>query len=98
MPDRLSFPVRVTSTASPYQPALFGSVTLAVVVGLVTSILMPSTFLRAVLPATSSQLAGADRLSPSPDTMVSAGCVPLTPEPPVSVHVQLTVTSPLCQP
>src|SRR5215218_8531165 len=57
---------------------------------------MPVTVLVTVLPATSAQLAVADRLSPSPDTTVSAGW-PAAPDR-ASVQVQATATSPVCQP
>src|SRR4051812_523216 len=57
---------------------------------------MPLTVLVTVFPATSSQLAVADRLSPSPVTRELAGC-PAGPDS-ASVQVQLTVTSLVCQP
>src|SRR5688572_30560684 len=96
MPDRLSEALSVTCTAPPYQPAPFGSATVAVVVGAERSILMPATVLVTVLPATSSQAAVAERFSPSPLTTVSAGW-PAGPDS-SSVQVQATVTSPVCQP
>src|SRR5919112_4186182 len=57
---------------------------------------MPLTVLVAVLPALSVQLAVADRLAPSPVTTSSAGWA--TGPDSASVHDQLTVTSPVCQP
>ncbi len=76
--------------------ALLGSATVGRGRGAVRSILMPSTVLVAVLPAMSVQLAVEERLPPSPFTIVSAGW-PAGPDS-RSVQVQLTVTSPVCQP
>src|SRR6476646_9446279 len=58
---------------------------------------MPSTVADEWLPALSSMLAVADRLSPSPVITESSGHRPSIPES-ASLHVQWTVTSPWYQP
>src|SRR3954447_14985967 len=96
MPDRLSWPFRVTVTGLPYQPLGGGAGTSPVVVGAVRSMSMPVTVLVVVLPAWSVQLVVADRLAPSPLTTLSDGSAagPDT----ASVQDQLTVTLSVCQP
>src|SRR5205809_277564 len=96
-PERLSWPVRVTWTAPAYQPLISGAGTLAVVVGGLRSILMPPTVALTGLPARSDTPAVADRLSPSPRTVLSAGVAPSMPDKPSS-QVKLTTTSALYQP
>ena len=87
----------MTWTASPYQPLAGTCGTLAVVVGAVRSILIPSTVAVVTLPATSLIDALAPRFSPSPATVLSVGQLPSMPEP-ASEQVQATVTSPAYQP
>ncbi len=95
-PERLSLPASVTWTGWLYQSFFRVPDALAAVVGAVRSIWMPLTVLVAVLPALSAQVAVADRLAPSPVTVVAAGCA-AGPDS-ASVQVQVTVTSPFCQP
>src|SRR2546422_9061694 len=85
-------------TGAAYQPdGNVGSGALAVVTGAVRSISRPLTVPVVWLPALSATLADADRLSPSPMTMLSAGQVPSMPDS-ASEQVQCTVTLPLYQP
>ena len=87
-PDSASCPVRVTLTASAYQPLASGSGMSAVVVGAVRSIWMPDTVFVVVLPARSVQVAVEERSAPSPVT-VSAGGWATTPD---SASEQVHVT------
>ncbi len=94
-PDRLSEALRVTSTLVLFQPE--GAV--AVVLGVVPSILRPLTVALAVLPALSPTEALAERLLPSPVTTLLAGQAPSPAMPErLSLQVQATVTSPVYQP
>src|ERR671933_2622397 len=97
MPDRLSVPVSVTGTGPAYQPLSSGAGTLAEVLGAVRSILTPLTVWLAVLPALSPIEALADRLSPSPMSVLLVGQTPSRPDR-ASPHVQATVTSAVYQP
>src|SRR3982751_5415953 len=92
-PERLSVAVNFTVTSPVCQPV--GA--LAVVVGSCRSILMPLTVAPVVLPALSVTEAPAERLLPSPVSVLSAGAAPARPDR-ASAAVQRTVTSPLYQP
>src|SRR3954470_6460803 len=81
-----------------YQPfVLSGAGSVAVVTGSVRSMCRPETVAEVELPALSSTLSLALRLSPSPATSESAGQEPAIPDN-VSEHVQCTKTSWLYQP
>src|SRR5690348_10468626 len=70
---------------------------MAFVTGTARSILIPDTVVVVELPARSVTVAEADRLSPSPVTVESAGHVPSMPDR-ASEHVQWTTTSPRYHP
>src|SRR5437764_9145599 len=98
MPDRPSFADSDTVGACAYQPlALSGAGSVAAVLGAVRSMWMSLTDAPVALPALSLTVADAERLSPSPVTVLAAGQGPSMPDRP-SEHVHCTVTSPRYQP
>src|SRR5207244_1033390 len=104
MPDRLSFPLKVTVTSVLFQPnALGGTSRAALAVGLVLSMLMLLTVDgSAALPATSTQLPVLVTvwLAPSVLTVAPATVLVATPDctAPASAQLKPTVTSTLFQP
>src|SRR5437667_6673426 len=103
MPDRLSFPLKVTVTSVLFQPNALGGSHAALAVGLVLSMLMLLTVDgSAALPATSTQLPVLVTvwLAPSVLTVAPATVLVATPDctAPASAQLKPTVTSTLFQP
>ena len=97
MPERPSPAFSVTFTGPAYQPLSSGSGSSDEVTGCVRSILIPPAVVFAVFPALSLIDSLAERLSPSPLTVLSAGQLPSTPES-ASEQFQPMITSPAYQP
>src|SRR5438876_1112432 len=104
MPDRLSFPLKVTVTSVLFQPnALGGTSRAALAVGLVLSMLMLLTVDgSAALPATSTQLPVLVTVWLAPSVLTVAPATVLVAMPdctaPASAQLKPTVTSTLFQP
>jgi hypothetical protein len=92
-PDPLSVHVKVTVTLLEFQPLAFGAgEAVAVIVGRVSSMLIPLTVAVAELPALSTAVPLALWFAPSVVSVTGAGQVSIPDPPGLSAHEKVTIT------